>query len=264
MNKLLKYYKDNHELNIFFKRNKNDNFNYGIMYIYIYDDEIEKYKNTFGSYFPFYVMNEDQLLFLNPDLPDFESKLKNTSLKNWKRSSIIPQRKVKVAGIYGELFLDYYLRVVLGLDPLISYASKRSYKSNYESTGIDNVMVDENGKIELYLSEAKFVYGKSAAKSDLLKDIKGSSTSDSHLTKEYINSYMDFVIYKASESNQVKNLLVKAFINKANTSYLNDVTFLDLCIKEDIKLKVILFATQKIMMKILYLSYGVCSNMQLQ
>lgn len=242
MSKFTEYFKNNLELKIFYSRNSSQTYDYGILYLYIFDQEVEFFKNTFGYYFPYYIKNEDQLNYLNPDNIGFKSNLKKISIRNWERLSIIPQRGLKISGMYGELFLDFYLRIVNELDPLISYASKRSYKSNYESKGIDNVMFEANENIELILSEAKFVSNKSSAKAGLIGDIKGTTTSSSHFTKTYINSYMDFVICKASESNQIKNVRIKQFIDKANKKYDDGVEFLDVCIEESVKLKVVLFA----------------------
>jgi len=242
MGKLTEYYKKNHELKIFYKEITSSNYEYGLLYIYAFDKEIEYFRETFGAYFPYYVKNEDQLKNLDPDSPNFEEKLKTVSIRNWKRLPIVPQRKTSSSGIYGELFLDFYLRIVLGLDPLISFASKRSYLNNRESTGIDNIVFDEKDSLEIYLSEAKFVYDKNAAKSGLIDDVKGTSGSESHLTSDYINSYMDFVIFKASESNQIKNEKVRLFIDYVNQKYDEGVDFLDVCIEKKVKLNVVLFA----------------------
>ncbi len=242
MSKFIDFYKDNYESKVFYKKATNSKYDFGLLYLYAYEYEIQYFKDTFGAYFPYYIKNEDQLDFLNPDEIDFEQKLRNISIRNWRRLSFVPKRSTASSGIYGELFLDFYLRVVSGLDPLISFASKRSFLSNRESTGIDNVVFDAKDNIEIYLTEAKFVFNKNAAKSGLMKDIKGVSDSKSHLSKEYINSYMDFVIIKASESNQIKNEKIKEFVDEVNLKFDEGIDFLQVCIDKKVKINVVLFA----------------------
>lgn len=242
MKKLIDFYMKNYKSKIFYKEMISSTHNYGILYVYDYIYEIQNFKDTFGAYFPYYIKNEDQLNSLDVTNENFENRLKEISIRNWARTSIIPQRDTDSSGIYGELFLDFYLRVVCGLDPLISYASKRSFRSNQESTGIDNVVFDVQENIEIYLAEAKFVFSKSSAKSSLLGDIKGTKSSESHITPEYINSYMDFVIIQASDSNQLKNERMKKFIDEANTKFDEGVNFLQVCIDNKVKFHVVLFA----------------------
>lgn len=242
MNKLTDFYKKKYELKLFYKKYISPKFSYGLFYAYVYDKEVEYFKETFGTYFPYYIKNEDQLKYLNPDNHDFEKKIKEISIRNWNKQIIVPKRKTASSGIYGELFLDFYLRVVSELDPLISYASKRSYSSNNETTGIDNVVFDVQENIEIYLCETKFVNNKTSAKIGLLGDIKGTDTSDSHLSPKYINSYMEFVIFKASESNQLKNETIKKFVDEVNRKLDEGVEFLEVCIQNKVKINVVLFA----------------------
>jgi hypothetical protein len=240
---ILNFYKDNYQMKIFYKKCINIKHEYGYMYIYAYKDEIKKFKDTFGDYFPFYIMNQDILSsYLNVDKSKLESRLKKASIYSWNSASIFPQRDTRKAGVYGELFLDFYLRVIKGLFPIISYVSKRSYRSRNESTGIDSVVFDYNGEIEFYICETKFVSTKSNARTALIGDVKGTADFVSHFSQEYLNDYFEFVMKKSLDSNIVKIRSVNDFIMKVNLENITGKTFLDVAIKENAKLHAVLFA----------------------
>lgn len=243
---IINYFKDHFELKIFYERATNTNNNFGIMYIYSYPNEIEYFRDTFGSYFPLYIMNQDLLeTYLNVNLAELEERLNKASISSWSSISIFPRRDTRRAGVYGELFLDFYLRVVNDLKPLITYASKRSYRDGRESTGIDNVVFDFNNSVEMYLCESKFVSNRSNAKNALLGDINGSADSESHFTEEYINGYFEFVMKKSVELNIVKVQRVLDFIQKVNIEYVEGRTFLEVAREEQVTIHAVLFAIYK-------------------
>lgn len=240
---IINYFKDNYKLKIFYRRTTNKINNYGVLYVYSYPDEIEYFRDTFGYYFPLYIMNQDLLeSYLNVNLAEINERLYKASMTSWNSSSIFPQRDTRKAGVYGELFLDFYLRVVKELKPLITYASKRSYRDGRESTGIDNVVFDFNNTVELYLCETKFVSSRGNAKSALLGDIKGTTDSESHFTEEYINSYFEFVMKKSIELNTVKVQRALNFIRKINLEFVDGKKFLEVAREEPVTIHAVLFA----------------------
>jgi hypothetical protein len=167
----------------------------------------------------------------------------------------MPHRKISVNGIYGELFLDIYIRVVSKVKLLMSYVSKRSFNSSYESKGIDSLGYTLKGhQIEIYLSEAKFVTNKYSAKSELLDDIINGHTSrdgdkvivsEAHLTKNYLDKYFGFVLEKDISCPNEDREAIKVFfdeINKEINSIRNPRTFTELLIEKNIKINFVCFA----------------------
>jgi len=254
---LIEYFKDKHVTKVFFERLTLSNGNPGIMYLYNYNSELQNFKESFGLYLPIYVKNEDNLETMD-FTDDIDAKLEYYSKRIWNESKVIAHRQTKINGIYGELFLDIYLRVVLKTKLLISYASKRSFNSGFESKGIDSMGYVFNGnQIEIYLSEAKFVSNKSTVKKELLSDIKfGHSTtidgvtktSPAHLTKNFLDDYFGFVLDKdiscpMKDRTQIKSIFdyFNNEINKVGSSK----KFTDLLIEKKIKVHFICFAIFK-------------------
>ena len=85
--------------------------NFYIMYNYDYKEELENFKNEFLYYLPFYILNDDHLITIN-ESNGIDNELKIRSLAIKKKNPITPKRLVENDGIYGELFLDFYLRIV--------------------------------------------------------------------------------------------------------------------------------------------------------
>lgn len=248
---LISFFTANHVSKVFFERLSLTNGNPGLMYLYNTENELQNFRESFVTYLPLYINNEDFIDSMDIT-DDINDKLKKYSKRVWVESNIMPHRQVNVNGIYGELFLDIYLRIVSRISMLISYASKRSFKSNYESKGIDSLGYTFNGtQIELYLSEAKFVKDKSAAKLDLLKDVRdGHSNTNgelipAHLTKEFLDQYFGFVLAKDiscpnEDRTRIKSIF-KEFNEKLNKLE-NPKKFTELLIEENIKIKFICFA----------------------
>lgn len=162
VNRLVTHYKANYEHKVFMTRLSHTMQNAYIMYIYDYPHELKNFSDTFLAYLPFYIRNSDYFETVNEN-EDVDAQLIARSKNMRKNSKIIPHRRIASDGIYGELFLDFYLRIVNGRKAVITYANKRSFDSNYESTGPDNIVyfLDENEKINICFCEAKFVTGAS-------------------------------------------------------------------------------------------------------
>ena len=138
-NKLITHYVDNYSSKVFMTRLTEKSRNFYVMYIYDVDKELENFSETFLKYLPFYVRNNDYFVALD-DVEDIDELLVSRSKSLRRNSRIIPQRKIDSDGIYGELFLDFYLRIVNNRNAILTFANKRSFNSNYETTGPDNIV----------------------------------------------------------------------------------------------------------------------------
>ena len=145
VNQLVAHYKANYERKVFMTRLSHAMQNAYLMYIYDYPSELKNFADTFLAYLPFYIRNSDYFETVDEN-EDIDTQLITRSKNMRKNSKIIPHRQIASDGIYGELFLDFYLRIVNGRKAVITYANKRSFDSNYESTGPDNIVyfLDEN------------------------------------------------------------------------------------------------------------------------
>ena len=225
------------------------------MYIYDVDKELQNFSETFLKYLPFYVRNNDYFVTLD-DVEDIDEFLASRS-KNLRRNSrIIPQRKIESDGIYGELFLDFYLRIVNNRNAILTFANKRSFNSNYETTGPDNVVyyIDSNSKINICICEAKFVAGASGAKKALIEDITGTpeipatptrdkiAEKPGHITDVYLNDYFQFIVEKGVNISEKDKKIFKPFLSDLNKELDNGNNFLSVIIKHKICVNFIFFA----------------------
>lgn len=180
--------------------------------VYLYDfsreEELKNFKKVFQEYMFMYVKNYDiieQLDLTNDVATVLSKKFKKTFRED------TPNRKTKNNGIFGELFNDFYLRNILNENSMLAYVNRKAYSSNNEAKGIDIVFCnDNNKKLEIVLSEAKFVGSATDAKNSLISDINGH---DNHLNKEYIDSYMNFVL---DRQNGLENNRKNSIINKVS------------------------------------------------
>lgn len=251
---LIQHFNDNHVSKVFFTRLTLSSGNPGIMYLYNTLNELQNFKESFSLFLPIYVKNEDNIETMDFK-GDINSKLEMYSKRIWKESKVMAHRSINVNGIYGELFLDMYMTVVSKIKLLMSYASRRSFNSNFESKGIDSIGYLFNGtQIELYLSEAKFVNDKYTAKTELLNDIENGHskvldgkiiTSLAHLMKEFLDDYFGFVLDKDISCPNADRLQIKAVFDGFNEEINkidNPKTFTELLIDQGIKINFICFA----------------------
>lgn len=224
------------------------------MYLYNTSKELQSFKNTFSLYLPIYVKNEDNLESMD-FAADKDAKLELYSRRIWNESKVMAHRSANINGIYGELFLDIYMKVVSKINILISYASKRTFNSNFEVKGIDSLgYTFSGGQIELYLSEAKFVIDKYVAKTELLNDIVNghstiiggiTKTSFAHLTKEFLDDYFGFVLEKNISCPNADRVQIRTIFddfNKEINMISGRKTFTEILIDKNIKVHFICFA----------------------
>ena len=147
VNQLVAHYKANYERKVFMTRLSHAMQNAYLMYIYDYPSELKNFADTFLAYLPFYIRNSDYFETVDEN-EDIDTQLITRSKNMRKNSKIIPHRQIASDGIYGELFLDFYLRIVNGRKAVITYANKRSFDSNYESTGPDILEAQPKARIE--------------------------------------------------------------------------------------------------------------------
>lgn len=241
--KLKKYYKDNHEKKIFHTKLFSKNSSAHIMFIYEYEKEIENFCSTFLCYLPYYVRSSDQLSTISDN--DIESDLISRS-KIIRISDSVPQRKIEVDGLYGKLFLDFYLRIVCNRKCLIAYGMKKAFSvaKNEEARGYDNVVYYlDNGKINICFCEAKFVSGASIAKNKLIEDIKGAKNkNNSHISKEFLNDYICFILEQNPMIDESDKSILSSFFNELNTELDKTNDFVSVLIRLNICCNFIFFA----------------------
>lgn len=240
-NSLIEYYKTYHERKIFHTKLNTRDCNAHIMFIYDYKEEFQNFSSTFLLYLPYYVRSSDQLSTISCENIDDELIKRS---KKIRLDKIIPKRRTEVDGLYGELFLDFYLRIVCDRKSLITYAKKRSFASNTEAYGPDNVVYYiENGKINVCFCEAKFIEGAAKAKKSLVEDINGSSNGKpSHISREFLNDYIGFMISQNLDISEEDKSLFADFIDNLNIKLDTTNEFVESMIDLDICCNFIFFA----------------------
>lgn len=240
MNKTLhvleNYLETNHKNKIFHTRLTVNDKSFHVVYDYDKKEEIEKFVSNFTEYLPYYVHPADVLEYLDEE-EDLSKQLLVLSQKCWN-GPIVPTRDAKVNGIFGEVFLDFYERIVNNAKLASTYASRRDFNSNYENKGFDNVLfLINNNKIEFVFAESKFVNNKSAARYSLVKD------SEEHLTKQFLNDYVTFIVEKNCFFSDDDKRLLKPFFSELNTLLAQGETdFVSFLIQKNIKINCVFFA----------------------
>lgn len=251
LEKLEKYFSTEHEKKIFCTKLCVEGKCFDILYDYDKRDEIDNFVSNFSEYLPYYVYNADTLEWIDTE-GDVSTKLKEISKKCWNGPNV-PSRDKNVNGIFGEVFLDFYERIVKKAKLACTYASRRDFNSNNENRGFDNVLFSiNNNNIEFVFAESKFVIDKSTASSALVKDIKGEPASGDkkavvgHLTKDYMNDYITFVVEKNSYFSDLDKELLKPFIRNLNDVLINqNGNFIDFLINNDVRVNCVFFAIFK-------------------
>lgn len=213
------------------------------LYNFNTSEELENFKKVFQEYLPFYVLNFD--LIENYTVDNTISKQLVKDAKYIYETDITPTRKTGINGIFGELYNDYYIKNVLNDESLLQYLSRKDFNSpDSESKGVDVVACNEkDGKLEIIMSEAKFVGNLSTAKNNLKDDISGAT---GHLNKEYINKYMNFVMYRQDGLDKRRSKEIQKLVTEFNTKkWKEKLDFID-CINElDCSCRFIYFAVFK-------------------
>ncbi len=213
--KLKEYYKKECSSLIFINETLLPNNKSAKIFLYNFttDEELNNFKKVFQEYLPFYVLNLDYIESYTVD-DTISSQLVNDA-KYIYETDITPTRKTGINGIFGELYNDYYIKNVLDDEVLLEYLARKDFNSiDSESKGIDVVACNEkNGKLEIIMSEAKFVGNLSTAKKNLKDDISGQT---GHLNKEYINKYMNFVMYRQNGLEKGRSKTIQGLVTEFN------------------------------------------------
>lgn len=251
LNDLESYYDCEHKNKIFCTRLCVDDKKFCILYDYSKKDEIDKFVSNFTEYLPYYVYNADSLESFDPQ-ESIGKRLAEISKMCWNGPTV-PKRNLKVNGIFGEVFLDFYERIVKKEKLASTYASRRDFKSKSENKGFDNVLFAiNNNEIEFVFAESKFVANRSDAKTALVSDITGTpETKDKpevigHLTLEFMNDYITFVVEKGAFFSDSDKRLLKPFFKELNDVLMNKGrNFISFLIEKEVKINCVFFAIFK-------------------
>ena len=249
--KLKQYFEIEHKNKIFCTRLTIQGKTFHVMYDYDKKDEINKFVSNFTEYLPYYIYTADTLENIDSN-DDIKTELSRVSKRCWKGPSV-PTRDKKVNGIFGEVFLDFYERIVNKAKLASTYASRRDFRSNNENKGFDNVLfLINNNSVEFVFAESKFVSDKIKARDSLIKDIKGEPASGNknaiigHLTKEFLNDYVTFIVEKNSFFSDDDKRLLKPFFNEMNKFLIQgNGDFISYLIQKNIKINCVFFAIFK-------------------
>ena len=247
---LITHYQNNLARKIFMTKLSAEMQNAYIMYVYDYAHELDNFADTFLKYLPFYVRNSDYFESID-QAQDIDLQLISRSKSMRRNSQVIPQRMIQVDGIYGELFLDFYLRIVNARNSVITYANKRPFGSNYESTGPDNIVyfIDADQNMNICLCETKFVGGAASAKNDLIEDIVGKPAAPgkkdgkpAHVSTSFINNYFQFVVEKGYQIPEPDRSQFKTFFAELNSQLDQGNEFISILIKHNVCVNFVFFA----------------------
>lgn len=244
---LRQYYIDNLKEKIFLEEKTINGKRYCILYIHNIMDEEESFVVTFSRYFPYYVWNEDQIKYIDINI-NADSNLQDASKRCWN-SEIVPERPTNANGIYGEVFLDFYERIVHDRKLITTFASRRAFNSNSEAMGYDHIgYIINNGELELVIGEAKYVATVYSAKDALIDDINGKVDSEGrtilgHLTEEYFNSFLNFIVQKKDTFSEIEKTEIEALMSDLNRELVvGSGNFLNYIISHNMKLNCVFFA----------------------
>ena len=248
LEQLKTFYCNQHKGKIFCSRLCVQGKSFDILYNYDKKDEIDKFVSSFTEYLPYYVYNADTLEFID-STGDVSAKLAEISKRCWNGPTI-PSRKAQVNGIFGEVFLDFYERIVKKARLASTYASRRDFNNNNENKGYDNVLfIIEPNAVEFVFAESKFVTTKSSAATELINDIKGEPATEGkkekvgHLTIEFMNRYITFIIEKNAFFSDEDKQLLKPFFQDLNNELINgEGNFIYFLINRNIRVNCVFFA----------------------
>lgn len=252
--RLRNYYEKNCAPLIFYGEQKLENNSFCKMYFLdtSLEEELKNYKKVFQEYLFLYIRNYDTLFkFDNLRNAIDESEMANALYLNgkkiWNDDSLTITSNPVTLGIYGELFDEFYLNIVKRENVLLTYSTKNSFNTR-NIKGCDTIgAIWENDGLTLILSECKFYSDISKASSSLMDDILGTKNEKGHISKEYINRYLNFVADKPHSifSNDMDNKKIISLYEKINHDILNsstDVTSIDILNKYNVKIRFDFFA----------------------
>ncbi len=252
--RLREYYEKHCAPLVFYGEQKLENNDFCKMYFLdtTNEKELNNYKKLFQEYLFLYVRNYDTFSnFDNLKDEHDEDKISEALYINgkkiWKEESLIITSDPITLGIYGELFDEFYLNIVKKENILLTYSTKNSFNSR-NIKGSDTIgAIWENDGLTLILSECKFYTDIKRASDSLIGDILGTAKEKSHVTKEYINRYLNFVADKPHSifSNNEDNKKIISMYEKINHDILNasdNITAIDILNKYRVKIRFDFFA----------------------
>lgn len=219
--KLKKYYNENCKSLIFVGEKILKNNNKCKMYFCdtTMDNELNNYKKVFQEYLALYVRNYDRLHYYKDLIRSSSNSEISTALLKygkdiWTKSALIKTSSPKTLGIYGEAINDFYLNIVKNENILITYSTKNSFNDR-SIKGIDVIAtLWEDKNLTLVFSECKFVESIYKASDGLYNDIVGTEKELPHVSSDYINRYMNFIVDKQhsifseiSDSQKIMSIL---------------------------------------------------------
>ena len=231
LKKLRDYYKTNCKQLVFVNEKRLSTNNKCRMYFLdvLEEQEAKNYKKLFQEYLVSYIRNRDSLSVCRSiACANNDEELSVALLSEGKKvrnSGAYPDTEINSAGIYGELFDDFYLNIVKDEPILMAYFVRSSFNIA-NPRGFDLVATKIDGDVlTIILSEAKFVQNIYKAKDALCNDIAGSQTQDAHVSKEYINEYVSSFMNK-DHSLYFDNLdsinKIRSKLNELNDLLLNE------------------------------------------
>ena len=150
----------------------------------------------------------------------------------------------KTLGIYGEAINDFYLNIVKNENILLTYSTKRGYGER-NIKGIDVLASTwENDCLTIIFSECKFVESISKASGGLFDDIMGTEEERAHISSDYINDYITFVVDKMhSIFSNIKDSEKMMFVlDQLNNRVINGEKAIDVFNDLNIKIRFDFFA----------------------
>lgn len=244
---LKKYFFDNCKKLVFSNEMTLENNVRAKMYYVNVDAITEKnnYKKIFQEYLMLYARSYEKLRYFKQKNEDLSVDLINYGKDTWNNDGLIIKGDINSAGIFGELFNDFYLNIVKNENILLTYSSKRDFAEK-NVKGVDVVgCACENKKLTLIYSESKFVQSAYDAQKYLRDDINGKSTESSHITSEYINNFSSFLMDKNhslyNDSTENMEIIINA-IDLINDKIYNNEKPIDIFNELGVKIRFVFFA----------------------
>lgn len=247
LNELKQYFSENCKNLVFSNEMTLDNDVRAKMYYVKVDEIIEKnnYKKIFQEYLILYARSYEKLRYFKQRSEDLSVDLIEYGKKTWNSGGLIVNTNIESAGIFGELFNDFYLNIVKNENILLTYSSRRG-ASEKNVKGVDVVgCTCEDRKLTLIYSESKFVGSASAAQRELRNDINGTDREEAHINAEYINKFTIFLLDKNhslyNDSDENTEIIINT-IDSMNDKIYNGQEPIEVFNELGVKIRFVFFA----------------------
>lgn len=219
LNELKQYFSENCKNLVFSNEMTLDDEIRAKMY-YVKADEITEknnYKKIFQEYLILYARSYEKLRYFEQKHDDLSVDLIEYGKNTWEKGGLIITTNLESAGIFGELFNDFYLNIVKNENILLTYSSRRG-ASEKNVKGVDVVgCTCEDRNLTLIYSESKFLGSASAAQIALRSDINGTDDEAAHISREYINKFTIFLLDKNHSLYNDSDENTEIIINKIDS-----------------------------------------------